>query len=96
MPCCTARRVRARSPSVSPDVTAAIEGIALSKSFGGVKALRSASFAADGGEVHALVGENGAGKSTLIKLLSGKGKDVDILLYIVAAALIVRYIWLGG
>jgi ribose transport system ATP-binding protein len=50
---------------------AAIEGIALSKSFGGVVALRSASFAADGGEVHALVGENGAGKSTLIKLLSG-------------------------
>jgi ribose transport system ATP-binding protein len=49
----------------------AIEGIALSKSFGGVRALRSASFAADGGEVHALVGENGAGKSTLIKLLSG-------------------------
>ena len=30
---------------------AAIEGIALSKSFGGVVALRSASFAADGGEV---------------------------------------------
>ncbi len=49
----------------------AIEGVALSKSFGGVVALRRASFAADGGEVHALVGENGAGKSTLIKLLSG-------------------------
>jgi ribose transport system ATP-binding protein len=49
----------------------AIEGIELSKSFGGVVALRCASFAADGGEVHALVGENGAGKSTLIKLLSG-------------------------
>lgn len=32
----------------------------------------------------------------LIKLLSGKGKEVDILLYIVAAALIARYIWLGG
>ncbi len=49
----------------------AIEGIALSKSFGAVVALRSASFSADAGEVHALVGENGAGKSTLIKLLSG-------------------------
>jgi ribose transport system ATP-binding protein len=49
----------------------AIEGIALSKSFGGVVALRNASFSADAGEVHALVGENGAGKSTLIKLLSG-------------------------
>ena len=32
----------------------------------------------------------------LIKLLSGRGKDVDILLYLVAAALIARYIWLGG
>jgi len=49
----------------------AIEGNGLSKSFGGVVALRSAAFAADGGEVPALVGENGAGKSTLIKLLSG-------------------------
>ena len=49
----------------------AIEGIALSKSFGAVVALRRASFSAEGGEVHALVGENGAGKSTLIKLLSG-------------------------
>jgi len=30
-----------------------------------------ASFSADFGEVHALVGENGAGKSTMIKILSG-------------------------
>ena len=49
----------------------AIEGSGLSKSFGAVTALRNASFSADFGEVHALVGENGAGKSTLIKLLSG-------------------------
>jgi ribose transport system ATP-binding protein len=48
-----------------------IEGIAISKSFGGVRALREASFAAKPGEVHALVGENGAGKSTMIKILSG-------------------------
>jgi ribose transport system ATP-binding protein len=43
----------------------------VSRSFGGVRALRDASFSAIFGEVHALVGENGAGKSTLIKILSG-------------------------
>ena len=48
-----------------------IEGVAISKSFGGVRALHEASFAAEPGEVHALVGENGAGKSTMIKILSG-------------------------
>ncbi|HEY5349199.1 MAG TPA: NCS2 family permease [Candidatus Lustribacter sp.] len=32
----------------------------------------------------------------VIKLLSGRGKEVDPLLYLVAAALIARYIWLGG
>ena len=48
-----------------------IEGLAVSKSFGGVRALRDASFSAEQGEVHALVGENGAGKSTMIKILSG-------------------------
>jgi ribose transport system ATP-binding protein len=40
-------------------------------SFGGVHALRDASFSADFGEIHAFVGENGAGKSTMIKILSG-------------------------
>ena len=50
----------------------AVEGLRLSKSFGGVRALDSASFSATRGEVHALVGENGAGKSTLIKLLGGR------------------------
>jgi ribose transport system ATP-binding protein len=49
----------------------AIEASGISKHFGGVHALRDASFAADFGEVHALVGENGAGKSTMIKILSG-------------------------
>ncbi len=31
-----------------------------------------------------------------IKLLSGCGKEVDLLLYLVAALLVARYIWLGG
>jgi simple sugar transport system ATP-binding protein len=41
------------------------------KSYGHVRALRGTSFAAQPGEVTALVGDNGAGKSTLIKILAG-------------------------
>jgi ribose transport system ATP-binding protein len=49
----------------------AIEALAVSHAFGGVKALSEAKLAACFGEVHALVGENGAGKSTLIKIIGG-------------------------
>ena len=43
----------------------------ISKSFGAVRAIRSAEISIQAGRVHALVGENGAGKSTMIKILSG-------------------------
>jgi rhamnose transport system ATP-binding protein len=58
------------------------------KSFGAVRALRSASLRVERGSIHALVGENGAGKSTLVKIVAGvhrrdagtfrfEGDDVD-------------------
>ena len=46
-----------------------VEG--LSKSFGGVRALRDVSLSLRAGEIRAICGENGAGKSTLVKSLMG-------------------------
>ena len=48
-----------------------LEAVGISKRYGGVLALNKMHFAADGGEVHAILGENGAGKSTFIQILSG-------------------------
>src|SRR5207245_581469 len=54
-------RVMPKPESTEPELV--LSG--LSKSFGGVVALRGVDLAARAGEVHGLIGENGAGKSTL-------------------------------
>ena len=43
----------------------------VSKSFGGVQALRSVDFTLLAGQIHGLAGENGAGKSTMMKIIAG-------------------------
>lgn len=48
-----------------------VRSVGVSKAFGGVTVLESASVALHAGEMHALVGENGAGKSTLAKVFAG-------------------------
>src|SRR4051794_40806400 len=48
-----------------------LEARGLSKRYGAVVALRSATLVVEPGEIHALLGANGAGKSTLVKMLTG-------------------------
>ncbi len=54
-----------------------LETTALSKSFGGLAAVRDVSIALRRGELHAVIGPNGAGKSTLVNLLSGELKPTS-------------------
>ena len=53
----------------STDLFLQLENI--TKSFGGVHALRGVSLSIEAGQIYHLLGENGSGKSTLIKIISG-------------------------
>src|SRR6202166_543403 len=55
--------------SIAPTLLS-VEG--LSKSYGGVHAVRGVSFALHAGEILALIGPNGAGKSTCFDMLNGQ------------------------
>lgn len=67
-------------PAAARPLVLQLKGI--SKSFGGVRALRDVDFEIAQGEICCLAGENGSGKSTLIKIITGVHKpdgDAEIL-----------------
>jgi len=50
----------------------ALEGIDITRSFGGFFALKGVSISVPAGEIRGVIGPNGAGKSTLMDILSGR------------------------
>lgn len=58
-------------PASVPSGATVLEMVGVSKTFGGIHALRDVDFSLAAGEIHGLVGENGAGKSTMMKIIAG-------------------------
>jgi branched-chain amino acid transport system ATP-binding protein len=53
-----------------------LEGVGVSRRYGGFRALDDVSIALEPGEIRGLIGPNGAGKSTLMDALCGRGGGV--------------------
>jgi branched-chain amino acid transport system permease protein len=56
--------------SGAPDRRVALSAIGVSKTYGGLGAVRDVHFEVRAGSIHAVIGPNGAGKSTLFKMLA--------------------------
>src|SRR3954464_3178474 len=64
-------RSRSSSFSCPAESSSLLSANNVSKSFGGVRAVRNVSLSVPEKTIYALIGPNGAGKSTLLNLLSG-------------------------
>ena len=53
-------------------MTPLLQTKALSKSFGGLKAVLPVNLRLEQGEIRAIIGSNGAGKTTLVSMVSGR------------------------
>ncbi len=56
---------------VAPEKNCLLECVEVSKTFGGVQAVKNVNLTVKQGEIAGLVGPNGSGKSTLLNLISG-------------------------
>src|SRR5207244_8214866 len=63
--------VAAPTPRLRPTGSVLLEGVDLSKRFGGIAAVKSVSIRVRAGEIVGLIGPNGAGTTTTFELLGG-------------------------